>query len=158
LPIGEQNLARDQWYAACSDHNMLTYPYGTADVSYAACSDCDPDAGCDASATIGPDAAVAVGSIKTCEGGVPGGLFDMSGNAWEWQDSCDDLGMDAGERAPEYDHCYRRGGGYDVPHAADGGGNYPDKCLACAVCTQGRSLRKAHLADTGVRCCLDLSQ
>ncbi len=155
-PTDHLDLKDDQWFAACSNNNEAPYPYGTTDASFAACRDCDPDAGCDASAPIGPDAAAVVGSIGTCEGGVPG-LFDMSGNAWEWQDSCSDDGLDAGKHAPEYDHCYRRGGGYDVPHVADGGGNVSDKCLACAACSSGRTQRRNRPLDTGLRCCLDLS-
>jgi formylglycine-generating enzyme required for sulfatase activity len=154
LLVADQDRSDDQWFMACSANDHATYPYG-ADLSYEACADCDPDAGCDVTTTPGPDAAVNVGTKSGCEGGVPG-LYDMSGNAWEWQDSCDDAGLDGDARAPENDHCYKRGGGYDSPHLSDGG-HLDYECLQCAVCANSKSNRKSRSADVGFRCCLDLS-
>jgi formylglycine-generating enzyme required for sulfatase activity len=68
-----------EWYEACSNQGTRIYPYGNA-----------PDSGiCDD--FPGADTVVPVGSLPECVGGVPG-LFDMSGNAYEFIDSCDGVG------------------------------------------------------------------
>ena len=59
------------------------------------------------SVDAGFDEALTVGSLDTCEGGVPG-LFDMSGNLWEWTNSCEDNPM----APPNEEECRRRGGSY----------------------------------------------
>ncbi|WP_394832128.1 formylglycine-generating enzyme family protein [Pendulispora rubella] len=51
---------------------------------------------------------VPVASLPRCVGGFPG-LYDMSGNANEWENSCDSSGADAG---PQGDNCACRGGSY----------------------------------------------
>ncbi|MFH0902296.1 MAG: SUMF1/EgtB/PvdO family nonheme iron enzyme [Pseudomonadota bacterium] len=66
-----------EWFDACSGPAPGTvYPYGD---TY------DPQA-CNGD-EHGVNAAVPTGSMTTCEGGYPG-VFDMSGNLWEWTSTC----------------------------------------------------------------------
>lgn len=67
------DAATSAWNEACSAGGTRAYPYGNSF-----------DAGICATRT---GSAQAVGSAPGCEGGEPG-LFDMSGNAEEWVDSC----------------------------------------------------------------------
>jgi len=86
------NAAKSEWYAACSKGGQLNFPYGN---SY------DPSAcvGVDNSATR----ATAV-PTATCQGGYDG-VFDLSGNVSEWEDSCTDTkGLG--------DQCVYRGGSW----------------------------------------------
>lgn len=111
------------WYRACSAEGANEFPYGA---SY------DPVA-CNGDGS-GQDAMLAGGTLSSCQGGVDG-LFDMSGNAWEWTNACTAAGGDAGTE------CRRRGGS-----RYSGEDN-----LRCSV----NSLRPRGLRDNGVgfRCC-----
>jgi sulfatase modifying factor 1 len=91
---GEANLYADyadatksEWFNACSKGGTQTYPYGSA-YSGSACN--------------GNSAAFSVGSTAMCEGGYAG-LFDLSGNVTEWEDSCNGT-------TGTYDACRLRGG------------------------------------------------
>jgi formylglycine-generating enzyme required for sulfatase activity len=83
----------DEWYFACSRDGGLAYPYGPSYIG-ANCNDVDYDA-------HGP---VRVKQTPQCQGGYPG-LYDMAGNIWEWEDSCDDAGG-------KNDRCRARGGSF----------------------------------------------
>jgi formylglycine-generating enzyme required for sulfatase activity len=151
-PVGDAGWRvdpTDEWYFACSAGGQLAYPYGP-NVDLTLCSDCDPNAGCSpGTATPSP-----VGSKPKCTGGVPG-LFDMSGNAWEWENECEpavDAGPDAG---PDLDTCSRRGGSYDLPRLGK-----KSVCLSCGVdCGNGPGTtsptRNSHSQENGIRCCAD---
>ena len=78
-----------QWYRACTTAGVFEYPYG---VLYEP-TNCNTE-----DAQFG--GVTEVGAFNSCEGGFPG-LFDMSGNVWEWENSCNDMG-----------ECRRRGGSY----------------------------------------------
>jgi formylglycine-generating enzyme required for sulfatase activity len=112
-----------QWFFACSHHDdgLHAYPYGNA-FDLTACNG-DQDAG-----HVAP-----VASYPLCIGGFPG-LYDMSGNVNEWEDSCDHFegGMD---------YCHLRGGSYlqDPVH------------LECVDGYVG--YRANTYADVGFRCC-----
>jgi formylglycine-generating enzyme required for sulfatase activity len=63
-----------EWYNACSKGGTMKYPYGDVYV---------PDA-CNAD---GVPALIPVATAPICNGGYFG-IFDMSGNAQEWENSC----------------------------------------------------------------------
>lgn len=109
----------DEWMFACTTGGTLNYPYGNA-FDATRCNGAAYDAG----------SPTDVGSLPGCVGGFPG-LFDMSGNVYEWENSC--TGGD----------CSARGGAFDVDVSTGR--------LACS----GRSmvmLGNSYSAD-GFRCC-----
>jgi len=119
------NAFADEWFRACSHEGTRTYPYGST-YTEGACVVAD----------AGPPRPA--GSTATCEGGYPG-IFDMAGNLWEWEDSCDG---DAGGA----DICTLRGCSY-----AAGGG-------ATGECAQTFSGKRdgTDSYDVTIRCCSDL--
>jgi formylglycine-generating enzyme len=113
-----------QWVHACLPDSGGLYPYGsTFDVN--ACNGKQYDY------------PARVASFPGCVGGVPG-LYDMSGNVAEWEDSCTgNTGAD--------DACSTQGGRVGV---ADSG--------AHMVCTTGQGFNRHVAIDTvGFRCCSD---
>lgn len=68
--------SKSQWYNACSAGGLRDFPYGASYVG-GACNGAD----------FGKGAPLSAGSATACEGGYPS-LRDMSGNVWEWEDSC----------------------------------------------------------------------
>ena len=84
----------DQWYNACSSGGTDSYPYGNI-YNGQTCNGADHGVG----------ARVPVGSMTGCESSVSGytGVYDLSGNAYEWEDSCDG-------NAGQNDDCRLRGG------------------------------------------------
>ncbi len=131
------NGDQSQWFRGCtgglsgtSSSGWLAYPYGNV-----------YDAGACNGADYGANATIAVGAATGCQGGLAG-LFDMSGNVSEWEDSCTDGDQsDAGPARGPTAQCGRRGGGFQD----DAGG------LAC----EGDILSPRTTAATGVgfRCC-----
>lgn len=128
---GGADPASSAWFRACAfgpddAAGPRTYPYGPA-YSAGACNGRDRDAGRMAPA----------GATRTCVGASPG-LFDMSGNMWEWEDSCDpaDAGAD-----PSIQPCRIRGGS-----VTDG-----QDQLACA--SAGAQARRFQQYNVGFRCC-----
>ena len=116
------NPTQSQWQNACSAGGSKTYPYG-ATYSSTACNGADS----------GKGAAIDVGSATGCEGGYPE-LYDMSGNVWEWEDSCS-------ATTGESDLCRIRGGSYSQSSTALG-------------CNADSSLgRNTAGKSVGFRCC-----
>ena len=125
---------KDSWYNACSAEGANAWPYGS---TYQALA-CD---GADYTAANGGSPPTLRerddnGTIipSSCQGGASG-LYHMSGNVAEWEDSCD-------ANAGPTDSCLVRGGGYNSAAAAL-------RCDASAT-----AARQATLADVGFRCCL----
>jgi formylglycine-generating enzyme len=121
-----------EWVIACTgdrdDGTMTRFPYGPDPVSGRCVDRLYP---------MTTPALLPVKQATGCEGGYPG-LFDMSGNAWEWQDDCAQQpgdGMD--------DACTPLGGSFSTD-------------AATSSCTDGAPfLRKQVAGDTGFRCCAD---
>ena len=126
-PLAQRELPTsvDEWYRACAHGIERTFPYGDA-YDASACNGAHP----------GDGAAAPVGS-PSCQGGFPG-IFDMSGNAAEWEDFC---------RIPDggVNQCEARGGGWGAPESqlrCDGVNNF--------------SAPTTRAASIGIRCCASL--
>ncbi|MCC6553535.1 MAG: SUMF1/EgtB/PvdO family nonheme iron enzyme [Polyangiaceae bacterium] len=111
--------ASSEWFNACTAQGVNDYPYGDA-YEASLCNGGDP-----------AGAPVTQGVVNACQGGVPG-LYHMSGNIAEWEDSCD-----AGAQ------CRVRGGSF----AADPAG------LRCDA-SEFRLRNNDTMGDVGFRCCL----
>lgn len=115
--------AASEWYSACSNKGTSLYPYGST-YNASACTSSQPHS---------------VGSAPACEGGFPK-LFDMSGNVWEFEDSCN-------ASAGSGDCCRVRGGGFGVVNAGN--------TLRCDD-VGGLCITRSHREQTvGFRCCAD---
>jgi formylglycine-generating enzyme required for sulfatase activity len=118
----QTDATKSAWFNACSAGGANTFPYG-AEYDPALCNGQEHPA----------DASIDVGSAPGCVGGSPG-VFDMSGNVWEWEDSCETEDGAA-------DLCRRRGGSFFS--AAD--------VLTCAI---GADDTRSMADDSiGFRCC-----
>jgi formylglycine-generating enzyme required for sulfatase activity len=114
------NANEGMWSRACTHGGTQPYPYGTMQ-NLNACRG-------------GQATPVSVGTMPACEGGYPG-IFDMNGNAQEWEDACEGTGATA--------TCSARGGDYmDAQNT-----------LSCAnvFLTQ----RQSTSSRVGLRCCRD---
>jgi formylglycine-generating enzyme required for sulfatase activity len=115
---------RSQWYLACAGASGAKYPYG----------DMYQPLTCNG-VGVAPPQVREVG-MASCEGHPPG-LLDMSGNVFEWIDSCD-AAMGAS------DSCRMAGGGFSSP----------DYELACDY--RVVNARNITMPNLGFRCCADL--
>jgi hypothetical protein len=133
LPADFADATKSQWYEACiSGSQDLRFPYGDA---YQANS-------CNYSGTQ----IVPVGYTSTCHAPAApySGIFDLSGNADEWEDSCDLVGGQSANGSS--DTCRVRGGSYE-----DGDLTNPQVFLECAAdWFWTRNLRRE---TVGFRCC-----
>jgi formylglycine-generating enzyme len=124
MPTDVNSAAADQWFFACSDDGARTYPYGST-YGPTTCNGGD--------ANGGVQTVDAVESFPGCVGGFPG-IYDMSGNVREWEDSCN-AALGPG------DNCNERGGSVNEGAAQ----------LTCAATELGpRNSSNEHL---GLRCC-----
>jgi formylglycine-generating enzyme len=124
-PADLADATKSQWYNACSAQGEQTYPYGSTYMP----------ASCNGADYPSPDTVLDVGTAD-CHGGFPE-LHDMSGNVWEWEDSCTgDGGMN--------DTCQTRGGAYDSLETA-------------LTCGHGQAFYRSAAAVSGgyigFRCC-----
>ncbi|MCS6898234.1 MAG: SUMF1/EgtB/PvdO family nonheme iron enzyme, partial [Myxococcales bacterium] len=118
--------AKSMWYAACRGPDDTTYPYGNV-YSGSLCNGND----------YGVKGLIPVGSATNCVGGFDG-IFDMSGNVQEWEDSC--TGNDGAS-----DACRVRGGFFSSTQAT---------ALSCSASnTIVRNVKSS--SGIGFRCCGD---
>ncbi len=83
-----------EWYTACSSAGQLIYPYGNTYLG----------TNCNGQQYQATPAALPVAAATGCVGGYPG-LYDLSGNVDEWEDSCD-------AATGFSDNCTLRGGSF----------------------------------------------
>jgi len=116
------NPALSQWHNACTSHGQNIYPYGNT-YDGQACNSKDRGVG----------TTVPVASLTGCQSGVTGyaGVYDLGGNAWEWEDSCSGTADTA--------NCHLRGSTFmsDAKRCDD----------------WGYTLRNNAYATFGIRCC-----
>lgn len=127
------DATKSEWYNACSGGGTKTFPYG---VAYEAKR-------CVGNEYATTNVARSVGSATGCEGAYPG-LFDLSGNVREWEDSCNGT-------TGASDKCRVRGGSFDVPaYALECG--YGTSASQPSYVYPSRSYQSASI---GFRCCAD---
>jgi hypothetical protein len=131
-PLSNSNvngLDSDEWYRACRSAGNNTYPYG---------SDFSPNA-CNGQAYWGVSSSahfsLPVAKLRSCQSDTSdySGVFDMSGNVWEWSDSCTGTGADG--------KCQLRGGSFS---------NESDNLACNSLSLTPRSTLEANV---GFRCC-----
>jgi formylglycine-generating enzyme required for sulfatase activity len=121
-----------QWYRACTKAGTRKFPYGDAyQPTY--CVGLD-------NSGVHPSA---VATAVACEGGYPG-LFDMSGNVAEWEDSCDTGGA-----------CLIRGGDILQAERTTPSLLCNSSKLDATVATPAKAARDTRDELIGFRCCLD---
>ena len=155
VPPSDVNMAdKDSWFNACTAQGSKTYPYGNNFQSEA----CNGNGGIGGSYGLSVNGDENVYQVASsdgngnilsytntlCQGGSVG-LYQMSGNLGEWEDSCDGTGTAAS--------CSVRGGS----HAAAND-------VSALACNASRKVERMAapplgagtdvLADSGIRCCL----
>lgn len=129
------NENTSQWYNACASGSAANnYPYGKT--YYSATMSGPPYYS--ATACNGPElgngSTTAVGSLSGCQASGPyAGVYDLSGNVSEWEDSCNSTGQSA--------FCHFRGGNFFLS------GDF----LACNCDIYGE--RQSTSSGIGFRCC-----
>ncbi len=127
-PNAPSNLAAplaSAWFNACSAQATNAYATGATLDAVHCNGEQSPDA-----AVPGPWSTTQI----SCQGGATG-LFDMTGNVQEWEDSCSAATGDS-------DDCQARGGAFD---------SATDALLRCDAPTT--KPRKTQADDLGLRCC-----
>ena len=125
-----------QWYRACSKAGTQKFPYGNAYQS----TYC---VGLDNSGTHPSP----VASAPACQGGYAG-LFDMSGNVAEWEDSCS-------ASAGAADNCLTRGGSIQSVESVVPSLLCNDSTLNDATPSAATAKRNTKDELIGFRCCYD---
>jgi formylglycine-generating enzyme required for sulfatase activity len=122
------DASMSQWFNACSSHGANYFPYGES-FNSTACNGLD-------NMELLNQTTVAVGSLPGCQSGVAGysGVYDLTGNVDEWEDSCDGT-------TGETDSCRMRGCSHGCTMIF----------LRCASNTG--NARNGFSAFAGLRCC-----
>lgn len=130
---GKRLCSIAEWSYACKGPNNYLYPYGNS-YEPKRCVDLNAQDVCNNGDGSG---VMPTGSRTFCEGGYPG-IFDMSGNVWEWV-----LDKDG-------NNCKLMGGSVDCCNR----GNDKPACLSCnSIGTQRCDLKWPAL---GFRCCKEV--
>ena len=129
------DATKSQWYNVCSSGGANKYPYGaTYNAAY-----CD---GYDYNTTT--QGTVAAGSLSHCQSSTAGytGVYDLSGNVREWEDSCSSGTHANGDNTT----CRVRGGDYYSKDTSD------QHELACDFADGAQRSNSGYNA-VGFRCC-----
>lgn len=133
--------AKSQWQAACSSGGLNSFPYGP-NYEEQSCNGWDNnETGCAGplSACSGACACTTaeVGSLPNCQSPMTGyeGVYDLSGNVAEWEDSCKTATLE----------CRVRGNDFGANAAG----------LYCGTGGLSGSNGSGKYAKTGFRCCSD---
>ena len=140
-----KDATKSQWTLACTSAGKQSFPYGNQ-YDPQACAGVDY-------VKVDLNYTVAAGSLTTCQSTVSGyaGVFDLSGNVAEWEDSCEPF---TNVPSGQVDYCRVRGGGRWQHGYTDPANNEYGE-LAC-VPGPGIELgagRSSTDATTGFRCC-----
>lgn len=128
------NIQESEWTYACSKGSAArAYPYGN-EFQASACK-----VGSSKNYDTKP-----VGSFVSCEGGFSG-LFDMSGNIQEWENSCESESGEGTEAQQRATKCALRGGSW----------NFPMGSVGCRSPAETYRRDSMDTPQTGIRCCWD---
>ncbi len=129
--------AASEWAHACTSGGKHAYPYGAA-LFAGKCVDDAYDGVEKNGANASPEA---VGAATGCTVMDHPQLVDMSGNVWEWTDSCE------GTSPPEKARCRDLGGSF---------WDFEPNILRCASDHSPGHVRNLINKNVGIRCCADV--
>ncbi len=131
---GNSDASASQWYRVCSSGGVNAFPYGNSfEPTFCNIYGCWGNV---------DEESLPVATLSTYQSSVPGysGVYDMSGNVFEWVDSC----------SPSGRACRTRGGAFDSWSTSGYAG-----CLTDVLaCDSGWSdTLDVARSDLGFRCC-----